>query len=115
MPNCFCFQDRFTGESVDFNKIDSELCNHFGVEVNEKYFLSLDPRFDNSTAKAPLNWYDAIGFQLACGEKIENMIAEQKSVFEDDFDDSDRQNHSRFVEILEFLEKNYKVKAWAER
>lgn len=89
MPNCFTLtrkSDPAAGP-VDLVTIDEEMCQHFNKPVDSERWLH--------------DWYDLIGFGLACGKDWAGL----HEVFK---------GSPELVEIIDWLEANFITDAWAE-
>ena len=90
MPNCF--QLLRGGVAVPLDKVDEEMCRHFGRPCDpERYFES---------------WYDIIGRKLAMGERWDEIgatIAEHYAEF------------PILAQIASWLEANFETRSWYER
>jgi hypothetical protein len=84
--------NRETGQAETFVDIDTKMCEHFGVPVDEeKYYMS---------------WYDLICFSLALGQTYEQIRERWLEYGE---------LVRRDLEILEWLEERYEPKSWMGR
>ena len=88
MANYFTLTKKGETESSKFNEIDDEMC----AALNKK----------PDTVKYYLNWYDNIGFALACGKDWEWC----KNEFKD---------WPEMIEVINWLEENYISNCWAGR
>jgi hypothetical protein len=62
MAAYFQLISKTTKEPALFNAIDIELCNHFKQPIDDEKYLS--------------NWYDSIGFRIATGNTLDDIIRE---------------------------------------
>ena len=87
MPVCFQLFKKGSTEPEVFQDIDVEICNHFGVEVDD--------------VKWYCDWYDCIGVLLATGRTFQQV----KEV-----------HHSwkELCKVVDFLEDNYTTRSWRE-
>ena len=60
---CFRLLDKETGEAMELNKVDEEICELLGEPVDPNYYCPIfkHPRMN-------ISWYDSIGMALACGK-----------------------------------------------
>lgn len=79
------FQLFQNGELQSFNKVDSEMCKHFGVECDPVNWYE--------------NWYNTLGFSLALGHTWEQI----------------RQDWPHKKDIIDWMEKNYDANSWSGR
>ena len=101
MPNCFQLLDKITGQAVPLNDVDTALCAHFGVQVDDNYYMSL---YDYDR----YSWYDSIGFKLACGETFAELREHYDTA-------ENRQYRCRGLEVVNFLDKHYTTSAFCTR
>lgn len=87
MPACIQLFKVGETEASTFQRIDEEICAHFGVPV--------DPRFYYE------GWYDSICLFLATGKSYQQV----REIYH---------NFPRLVEIIDWLEENYRPNAWYE-
>ena len=83
--NCFQLLDKETGQAMDLNVVDEELCAHFGIEVDPKYWYR--------------SWYDIVGLGLSMGQNWDTLL----------------ERIPEYRDIIEFMRERYDVRAWAER
>lgn len=97
MPNCFQLLSRHTGKAETFHEIDRKLCEWFNVKCDDhKWYM---------------DWYDIVGFQIACGKDLEKQIATGEEHLKAHPDD----DHAvRFLAMLKYLHVNYTSDAWVE-
>lgn len=72
-------------ELQSFNKVDSEMCKHFGVECDEKFWYQ--------------NWYNTVGFSLALGHSWDQIY----------------QDWPNKKDIIDWIKQNYTVNSFAHR
>lgn len=100
MPNCIQLMRKTEPHApVQFQQIDEELCAHFGAAVHP--------------TKWYLNWYDLLGFSLAIGKTFGELRDQYRTAFyqkDNPYRDFDRQ----LVRVIDYLDENFKVEAWAE-
>jgi hypothetical protein len=84
MPNCYRLISKVDGQVADFIAVDEAMCKHFGVEPHPKFWY--------------WNWENVEGLACALGKDW----------------DWQRANMPERKEIIDFLEANYTVDAWAE-
>ncbi len=72
MPACFQLYPKGSNEPVILQRLDDEMCRHFGVEPDPDRWLG--------------GWYDTIGFRFALGksfdqirEQFKEYVAEEKA------------------------------------
>ena len=98
MPVCFQLfsKERPEDGPVVLQKVDEELCAHFGAEVDPKYYYN--------------GWFDTVGFRLACGKSFEDIRREFCKYVVEDGEKGDAEG-VRFYEdslrILAYLEERY--------
>lgn len=103
MPNCFQLIRKTDNQPASLVTVDEELCRHLGVEIHRTLYVG--------------NWYNTIGMGLACGVKLEEIIAEareQKAGWETEGDEKEVIWWDRRLRIAEYLAENFNVRAWAE-
>jgi hypothetical protein len=92
MPGYFKFMRKNSQDDtpVAFSTIDDEMRVHFGAPPDEKNYFR--------------GWYDPIGMALAMGSTLEKMIATPEA-----------KNHPDTMEILVWLNENFRTDAWYSR
>ena len=80
-----CFQLLRNGTPVNLVDVDKEMCKAFGAECDPDKWYR--------------SWYNIIGFGLALGRTWDDL----------------REIDPEDVDVVDWLEANYTVKAWAER
>jgi len=90
MPNCFSLTRKsdVAAGPVPLITIDEEICKHFGVEPDPKWYYR--------------SWFDTIGLTLAMGKSFEWIINESRFTPET-------------IAIARFLDEHFTPDAWAER
>lgn len=88
MPNCFSLTPKGQDKPESLSIIDEKICQELNRPSDDQYYC--------------LEWYDRIGFSLACGR----TFAELKDRYV---------NNPEMLKIVVFLDANYTVNAWAER
>ena len=103
MPSCFqLFKD---GEAQSLNKIDEEICNLLGVEVDSICYGG-KPNDIKS-----FNWFDTIGFTIATSD--EKFLGSQE--LKDHYTKNSMWNKEeieKILKIIEYLETNYSSKSF---
>ena len=84
MPNCFTLTRKGAASPSKLTEVDEALCAHFDAPVHPTQWFRA--------------WYDIEGLGFACGKSFDWM----------------REQFPDRKEILDFLENNYTVNAWAE-
>lgn len=85
MPNCFTLTKIGASEPTKLVDIDAELCQHFGVPVDEhKWFR---------------DWYNSVGFGFA----LKGDYGSNRQMWE---------GFPELLEIIDWLETRYTVDAW---
>jgi hypothetical protein len=87
MPNCFQLISKDTKLPVALARVDEAICKHVGVIPHEDKWFK--------------DWYNYIGFALACGKTFPQI----KKLFDHD---------DEIGEVIAFLDTHYTVDAWAE-
>jgi len=86
-----------TGNPVPLSKVDEILCNEvLKVAVHPKMY-------GGGYGEGSLNWFDTIGFEIACGKELGSKE------LRDEFSNSDRwgESISLFLTVLDHMEANY--------
>ena len=100
MPNCFTLTRKNEDQPATLNSIDIELCALLNRPVDDKWYCA--------------NWYNIIGFALACGQSLEQvrstLIAQQADAAIGD----EVTHYSDLIKACDYLITNYKSDAWAE-
>jgi hypothetical protein len=112
MPNCFQLFRRVTGFEKNlihparpevFSKIDVEICALLDVPVDDVRYC--------------MDWYDTIGFRLACGKTFE----ENAKYFEDRIEECEAKSQREFADeyrklakINDWLDEHFVVNSWVE-
>ena len=104
MPNCFSLTRKGEKDCSTMQAIDAKMCIHFGAPCDEKRYHA--------------EWYNIIGFSLACGKSFESQREEfRKQVASlseaGQYDQAHREMH--YIAICDWLEANYTSDAWCER
>jgi hypothetical protein len=89
MPNCFSLTDKRTGELASLSGVDDRMREHFGAPPDPDKFYE--------------SWYNVIGFALACGRTLPELIERLAG--------KDEALHA----IALWLAEHYTSDAWAER
>ena len=102
MPNCFQLIDKSTGKAENFARIDSLICEHYGVPEHETKFFML--------------WYDVIGFKLACGHSFARIREAMRNQVIEDIKNGDFSSifEEWIIRITYFIEARYTSSAWVE-
>ena len=104
MPNYFQLLRKTDGAAEVLQTVDKLLCEHFQVEVHAKYWFH--------------DWYDFVGFKLACGESFEEIRqdthdATTKALTVQGVDAVEECAwRDRMLEVVDFLAERYKSSAW---
>src|SRR5438309_572623 len=97
MPNCFQLFSTVNpqGGAVSLNKIDEEVCTLLGAEVH--------PKFYGGTGDNAFNWFDTIGYQIACGKSLGSSELREyyttSSLWKEEL--------PVILKIMDYLEENY--------
>ena len=102
MPVCFqlCRKSDMEAGPVKFVQIDFELCSHFGVEPDEKYYY--------------MGWYDTIGFNLACGNSFDEIKAKYTEYMNQSPKAEYKADWARLLEINDYLDTHFTPDSWWE-
>ncbi len=87
MPNCINFTKFQASEPTVLNRIDEELCEHLGVEVQSTTWVH--------------NWFNTVAFSLACGNDWNKV----REIYRDT---------PELIKIIDYLEEHYEVNSWWE-
>lgn len=95
MPQCFELFNKHTGESVCLNVLDEQICKDvLNVPVHPRLY----------GGEGGFNWYDTIGFQIACGKQLGSQELRDHYLKSDMWADE-----APVIErILNYLEDNYR-------
>ena len=88
MPNCFILTLKGQDKPSSLLDVDEAICKHLEVEVDPTRYVE--------------GWYYNIGLALACGEDWAWLRHRYK-------------DYPKDLAIINYLEANYTVSAWAER
>lgn len=89
MPNCFQLINKETGKPELPQVVDQKMCEFFGEPVDDVQWFR--------------EWYNWVGFALACGRDFDYLRQQQVEMGNDDF-----------VQLIDWLELNYTSDAWYE-
>jgi len=98
MPNCFNLTRKTDLDAgpVALAKVDEELCARFQEPVHEtKWFR---------------DWYNIIGFSVAMGRTLPELIERYANPGEGD----DKEWYAELYQVAEWLDANFTTSAWAE-
>lgn len=98
MPNCFQLVRKSDGVAESLAKVDEEICAYLRVECHPRLFY--------------LYWYDVIGFALACGKTFDDL--RKRYANRDEAEAGRLATDATYMRIVDFLDENYTVEAWAE-
>ena len=98
MAAYFQLLNKSTGEAVSFNKLDEDICNHFGWPITDEYVYG---------------WYNAIGMRVA----VNGMTLEEvKTRFQEYIDKNDHaEYYTTLNNIIDFIAKTYTTESWHAR
>lgn len=101
MPSCFRLISKETNEVVSLIKVDEEICQLLGVEVDLRHYGGVENGF---------NWFDTIGFMIATNSEM--FLGSQK--LRDHYLASDMWSEEAPVigKILNYLEEKYRSANW---
>ena len=85
MPNCFSLTKNGESQPAQLQAVDDEMREFFGEPADSKRWL--------------WNWYDVIGFSLACGR---DWAWIREAFFED----------PELVKVVDYLSASYKADSW---
>src|SRR4051812_30972376 len=101
MPQCFqLFNKVNSQEAVSLNRIDEEVCNLLGSQVHDRYY--------GGTGENSFNWFDTIGFQIACGKPLGSEELKEYYTSSSLW----KKELPVILRILEYLESNYTSNAF---
>ena len=104
MPNCFALYLKGSNQPEVLQRIDEELCKHFGADVHPKYWLE--------------GWYNCIGFLIAMhGDALDSPALRERVIkWYEDYHDADEreQRLTNQLAILDYLKDRYTSQAWVE-
>ena len=96
MPVCFQLYPKGSEKPIVLQRLDEELCNHFGVPVDPKNWFN--------------DWYNAIGLPLACGKTFEQIREKLGEYIAEDKQRGDQfmlEMDETMVKIIDYLNERY--------
>lgn len=105
MPNCFSLTRIGDSEPTALDMIDRDLCQTFGIAYSPKLYAC--------------QWFDAIGFLLACGKSWDDIVDNLNGYItqsELNGNASDyREMDYMHLAFVHHLRQHYVANAWGER
>lgn len=102
MPNCFALTRKGDSSATPLQQVDRELCQNLELPFDELQWVC--------------HWYDLIGFSVAMGRTLPELIDRfQKNATLHADDAEGRDHYLVLVRIAAYLNEHYSTDAWAER
>ena len=95
MPACFQLIPKGSSEPLLLWAVDAQLCWHFKAPVDDRRWYE--------------DWYNVIGFKLACGKSFEQVRRELP-----DWAPDDPAYVKTLTEICDYLSTNFQSDSWTE-
>ena len=106
MPVCFQLyrKEAEAAGPVILQKVDEELCAHFNAPCDEKKWL--------------WDWYNGVGFSLACGKTFDEIRVQINKYAEEDAAKGDEEMFeldANLLKLVDYLEEHFTTNSFYSR